>query len=218
MSKEDEKISNRLEVFLTNLKYHLPTTCLIGVLLFAFFIPIIVLFAVQSYMVAGLGDNADVNTIYNIYNTCNLILIPLLMLFSVGLAGCGQIIKNLCWNNVVHIADDFKKGIRQNSIQCIIVAAIIGVINFAAGLNYIVLNTPNETYKIVLSTISVFLPILLLPSLIFIVNQIFIYNQKLFKVIRYGLQLYVVTIFKTLLVFILSLSPYLLGIIKLFSP
>lgn len=60
----------------------------------------------------------------------NAINIPLLVLFSVGLAGMARVIRQFAWGESVDFNHDFVLGIKQNAKQFAAIAFITGIIVF----------------------------------------------------------------------------------------
>ena len=214
---DDIIIENRKEVFMYNLRKNYFTLFCAGVALMIFALPLIAWLWTRNTLIFDMDNNSSIENIEKIagiYTAGNLILIPLLLIWSIGIAGILHIIKKLCWEHRTSFWDTFKEGVKSNILQTSITMLIVGLLNFAVGLNYYPLNTSSENYVTILCSICVILPMLLMPTLIFQFAQIEIYNQKYIKLTTISISIYVSGLFKTLGLFLLTMLPYLVLLIN----
>ena len=131
--------SCRREVFFDVVKLHYIELITIGLVLFAFALPMIAnvlvtdLYTAQlSGGVAGAGTGDEVAQLLHesaiVQITSSLIAIPLLSLLFVGLAGVVRIIRQYAWGEVVFLFRDFSLGIKQNAKHMALLGAIVGCV------------------------------------------------------------------------------------------
>lgn len=117
----------------------------------------------------------------------NLILIPLLLIASLGLAGGFHCIKMIVWGENISVASAFFKGIKTNAIPF-----LWGTLVLALGLWLVQLNfaayglfTPAGKFLSVLALVaSVIVLILLIFMGIFIYTQAVTYHMKFIALLR----------------------------------
>lgn len=119
--------------FLTNEKLSLLK---IGCALLIFFIPYILVYAFQAASIINIQQDysagnitaSQMNYYTFIYNLIfNSVKLVCLIVFSFGISGILRIIRNLVWNEGVFFFDDFKKGIKQNIKQAILIFIFIWI-------------------------------------------------------------------------------------------
>ncbi len=113
----------------------------LGLLLMLFCLPIA---AVCMLMLAQSADITQALTqnritaaeasvqLIQIQNAGNVLLIPALVIFSLGLAGAANVIKNLVWQEGVLFKGDFRHGIRENWRCYALTAFLAGILHYVA--------------------------------------------------------------------------------------
>lgn len=209
--------STRKGVFLDRVKLQYGKLLKIGLILFAFCLPLFTVSvlkdlgaaAVYAEYEAGSVDSETarllINSANNIYG---LISVGCFALLSPAVAGCLGVIKRLAWLEPVFFGADFRDGIKSGWIICLAVFTVFGLFAFfcdrALSLidNFILSALPSGIL------IAVFLPVMF-----FMLMQNCVYNVKIFECTRNGFALYLKSAPKTLLAVIISASPTLLFLI-----
>lgn len=151
-------------------------------------------FAVQELMILSVAFR----------NFCALINIPLLMLFSVGFSGISCIVRQYAWGENIAFWYHFRKGIRQNGFQMLLLAAIAGVVSLmctlCSGLAY--------TTESLMSSYLVYLPTVfsvgfLLPVGAYMTVCIPVYSNRFHQNVKLCIILYLKHWKKTVFVLLL---------------
>ena len=145
-----------------------------------------------------------------------LINIPLLMIFSVGFSGVSGMIRQCAWGENLSFWYHFRKGIRQNGLQMLLLAVITGAVNLfctaCSGLSY--------TTQSLMSSYIVFIPAvfavsILLPIGAYMTVCIPVYSNRFGQNVKLGIVLYLKHWKKTIPVLliwsILFISYYIPG-------
>ena len=124
---EDNLPKNRREVFFDVLKLHYFSFLKMGLILFAFAIPLFVVnfFKDYSYVIAHETGNSNATILI----TCIAVETVLILLLAIPIAGFGKIYREYVWLEPVFFATDFKSGIKDNIKPTLISAAIVAILN-----------------------------------------------------------------------------------------
>ena len=124
---EDNLPKNRREVFFDVLKLHYFSFLKMGLILFAFAIPLFVVnfFKDYSYVIAHETGNSNATILI----TCIAVETVLILLLAIPIAGFGKIYREYVWLEPVFFAADFKSGIKDNIKPTLISAAIVAILN-----------------------------------------------------------------------------------------
>ena len=209
---------NRKEVFFDCLKVRYDLFLKIGLVLFIFGLPIIIILFSHYFLNLNVYHQfdegiIDENTYYNLIiayrNIKNVLLLAGLIIFSIGIAGVMRVIRLLIWYEGITFSYDFYLGIKQNIKHVSLLFLLFGIINFLNGLS---LNEAiNHQLFIFIENLPLSISIvLLLPIGLLVLSQITIYADKFFTYLRNGFTLYLLTFLKTIIVIIGLFSPLLL--------
>ena len=130
-----------------------------------------------AYSLGNISEAYAIDQIFKTYNTTNLVLIPLLVVFGIGLSGALHLIKTLIWQEPIFFIHDFKQGIKYNIGYVSISMVFIGVSYFL--LNYVIRSsyyTSNNfwTTVAIISAIVLFLLSFLISF--FVITQNLLYQ------------------------------------------
>ena len=209
---------NRKEVFFDCLKVRYDLFLKIGLVLFIFGLPIIIILFSHYFLNLNVYHQfdegiIDENTYYNLIiayrNIKNVLLLAGLIIFSIGIAGVMRVIRLLIWYEGITFSYDFYLGIKQNIKHVSLLFLLFGIINFLNGLS---LNEAiNHQLFIFIENLPLSISIvLLLPIGLLVLSQITIYADKFFTYLRNGFILYLLTFLKTIIIIIGLFSPMLL--------
>lgn len=193
----------------------------LGLLLLLFALPIHLLALSEPILIVQLqGQSLTQQEVavmaMQLRNLRSLINIPLLMIFSVGFAGACHVVRQLAWGEPVAFGYDFKKGIRQNWKQMLILAAVVGVVQwlcvYCTGLS----SADDGSFASYMVYLPMVAAVLLgIPIGAYMTACIPVYTNTFGQNIRLGLVLFLKAPAKTLgalactgLVFISFVAPY----------
>ncbi len=216
--------SNRQEVFFDLLKHRWTDILFLGFLLLLFATPFLIaryqrLLVTtdffQKYVSGELEENLAFQAILSFNNMINLIHIPLLVLFAIGLAGVIRIVKKLAWSEYISTRHDLLAGIKENSLHIGAVFLLMGLGNFLLShlraLN-VFSDTPANNLLSYLPEV-VFVAIIF-PVLAYFISLTAIYKEKFAKKLIIALKLYLLNLPKTLLVCLAGILPLLLLLVR----
>ncbi len=151
-----------------------------------FALPLILIWAFTNILIYDINLQIEIGEmtstlgaqrIFDTMNTANLLTIPAIMVFFVGLAGAVRIVRRLIWQEDVFFWFDFKKGIKENAGSFLVTGLLLGVTNWVVQTliryGYFVENS--SWYDIVLP-ISIAAMVLLLPIFVFTLFQTDLYS------------------------------------------
>ena len=119
--------SNRREVFFDVFKLHYFSFVKIGLILFAFAIPLFVVNFIKDYSFIIAYETGNSNTTMLV--TCIGIEAVCIILMAIPISGLGKIYHEYAWLEPVFFADDFKKGISENIKPTLISVIMIAILN-----------------------------------------------------------------------------------------
>ncbi len=124
---EDNLPKNRREVFFDVLKLHYFSFLKMGLILFAFAIPLFVVnfFKDYSYVIAHETGNSNATILI----TCIAVETVLILLIAIPIAGFGKIYREYVWLEPVFFAADFKSSVKDNIKPTLISAVIVAILN-----------------------------------------------------------------------------------------
>ncbi len=123
---------NRRQVFGDVLKLHYFEFIKIGLILFAFSIPLflVAFFKDYSYIVAKQNEISNMP----IYLICCAVEVVAIIFLAIPISGLGKILREYAWLEPVFFKDDFKSGIKENIKPTLISAVVIGLLTFVFDL------------------------------------------------------------------------------------
>jgi len=211
---------NRKEVFFDCIKIRYRTLFFVGLILTAFILPYIICSVSEDLVIlSALGsEKAEEETLlksmYSIEILFGFIKIPCFVIFSVGLAGCVRIIRQIVWGEGVFVWQDFKLGVKNN-------AKMYALVFFAAGLIGALCTCVADTFLAgsawALVPLSV-CTVVLLPAAILVCAQVAIYNNRWYSYIKNAFLMYLKKVPVCLLGALCLALPLLVGqILDMFS-
>lgn len=224
----DSLPKNRREIYFDVLKLHFPEMLMYGglMLLFAFPVHFVAMagdfyqMQIYSSLPATPGEeqiSSVVQSLMTFEIIRNLINIPLLVLFSVGLAGMARIIRQYSWGENVYFSRDFALGVRQNGRQFALIALIAGVIAFVC--NYISIAASAVTSDVYgwLGIIpSVLCAVFLIPVAGYALVACSCYENKFSANLKIGRVCYFRYLWRTLLAVICCIAVFIVQMLPFF--
>lgn len=132
--REDSLPKNRKEVFFDILRLHYFSLMKIGLILFAFAVPLFAICFFKDYSFIIAHENGTNNG--NIIVICSVIEAFLILLLAVPVSGFGKILREFAWLEPVFFGSDFKSGIKDNIKPTMISALIIAILNLIFNIVY----------------------------------------------------------------------------------
>lgn len=209
---------NRKEVFFDVLKLHFWGLIKVGLIMLLFSLPLH-LAAIAEDIVTGsiyakiLNATAEQQqggyiTILAVRVIRAVVSVVLTPFFAVGLAGVLRIVRQYCWGKNVFLATDFMKGVRQNWKQITGLQLLLGLIYtlslLAQQLAYI---STGVAVWLLHIPMAVFM-LVILPVAGYAAAGIPVYSTSLFSHFRSGMQIYIKSLFPSLLGVLCTMAIY----------
>lgn len=189
----DDLPRNRKEQFLAILKNDLTNLLLLGLIIFVFYLPMLVLDIVRlnimDGIIANLTGDEQVAMLQITQLVYGAVAIICLLILAIGLSGVFGVMKRLIWGQPIFLFDDFKKGIKAN------IGSFILIILFGGAISYLlmvitVLNPTNLVLEILTYGVNMAIVIPFCLEMMFIVT---FYQNKFSKTLTNGAVLYLKT-------------------------
>ena len=218
--EESQLPDTRKKQFGDILKLRYRTLMFIGLMLLLFFLPILLCILYRDTSQINIIQKYEGEELANQLIFSNLLfswlLIPSIMIFSLGVAGSLKIIRRLIWGEPVFLKEDFSTGIKENWKGYLLVSFIGGVLNAANTLIVSFLPSNNFlTYLPLIALLVLFYPIIFVFAFYNVV-----YSDKIGKNLINSLKLYFRSVFITflfcLLCYSMILIKYIPSILKYF--
>ena len=209
--EESDLPTTRKKQFGDILKLNYRSLVFAGVMLLIFFLPILFCILYRDSSQINIIQKFESEELANQLIFSNLLfswlLIPSIMIFSLGLAGSLKIIRRLIWGEPVFLKDDFLIGIKENWKGFIVVSFFGGLLNAINTL--IVSYMPSNNFLAYLPLIA--LLVLFYPVIFVFAFYNVIYSEKIGRNLTNSIKLYFRSVFVT---FLFCLSCYSLILIK----
>ncbi len=217
--------STRWQSFIDILRNRWSVLLELGGVLFAFALPLLVHLmlvrvAVFEYNLAydqGLIDRSRaMMEIGQTLNAGNLMVMPLLLIFGIGLSGGLRILRQLIWQDNVFFFHDFKQGIKAHLRDVLVSMAAIGVSN--AAMWAIVFDASNRedglrTTFVVALSVAAFVVILMVS--VYVIFGSVLYALPLYGMVKNAILLGICTMFQTLGMLLVVTLPWLVWLFPL---
>ena len=201
--------ATRKEVFSECYREHFSLIFRLGLVCFLALIPVLITMLLRDIyiigVVEGLAEKTDEKiaaVYYQADAVFGLFQIGANALFAALFAGVIQILRQLLWNEPVFFGDDFKKGIKSNSLRYFAVAFLLSLTNYALNM----LSGSLVTY--ILS--GVFIVMILPVSAWFSLQGIY-YKSGVLESIKNAVLFYIKTLPVTILLLVCTTVPFLLA-------
>lgn len=197
--EESNLPSTRKEQFADILKLRYLSLVFIGVMLLIFFLPIMFCILYRDSSQINIIQQFEGEELANQLIFSNLffswILIPSIMIFSLGLAGSLKIIRRLIWGEPIFLKEDFLIGIKENWKGFIVVSLFAGILN---AINTLVVSyMPSNNFLSYLPLIA--LLVFFFPVIFVFAFYNVIYSEKIVKNLINSMKLYFRSVFITFL-------------------
>lgn len=196
---------------------------LFGVITAAFLIPAVVWLFVMNYgsavAIAALDKSSEAYTgqvagirLSGALTTYGA-LVPLIMLFFVGLAGLFSVVKLISHGDICRVSD-YLKGIRENGFRFLLLGAVFGLSLFCVSYNTVYLSTVKVTAgTAALYAVTVMQFVFCSIFSLWFMTNVTLYNVGFFQAIKNSAILTVFKLFKNLLMFAAVALPVALLVI-----
>lgn len=145
-----------------------------------------------------------------------LVLIPCIMIASIGLSGAFYVMRRLVWGEGTSVASHFFRGIKMNFLPFLWSSLFAGLSLFLVMANIGIYNNMDEihiAWRIVGIAVSVIQFLLLLSMLIFLTTQAVTYKLKTFALIKNSFLFAIALLPTNLIMLILSAIPVIIMMI-----
>ncbi len=138
----------------------------------------------------------------------NLASIPLFAFLFMGLGGISFVMRNLVWNELTFIWEDFKKGFKDNWRHSLMLGLLFGlIINSLNMMNWILFGMKGGISGIV---IYLFFLLIFISMFMFCMTQQVVYKNDFMHLIRNSMIMTFSRLISNLFVLILTFSPFIL--------
>lgn len=185
--------SNRIEVFLDVLRNRWKTLLGIGLLLLLFMIPLLtgqIIEDILSIQHIGMYQDARIEqqllfkNLQTTFSLMGIVKTLMLMILSVGIAGCVRIIKRLIWAEGIEFFHDFSLGVRENWKKMLLLFLLLGLLSTLVKIAPYALSQSTDlselSYTALRSIITSGSIVLLMPIGAFVFSQIIFYENRFF--------------------------------------
>lgn len=207
--KIDDLPSNRNEIFFDLLRHRFNLILRNGLLLFLFLLPtLILLFShyfiidniYQQYLNVEIMETDYLALLITYKNTKNLLLIPCLIIFSIGLSGVIRLTKMMVWYDHIFFTTDFGEGIKQNCKHLSVLTILLGLINYFN--NYLkgikIEGESIQWISLLLDALPLgFTLILFIPISLLVIAEISVYENSFLKRLKNSTLIYFKSFLKT---------------------
>ncbi len=201
---EEDRPLTRKEVFFSCYKERFSILFKLGLICLLLVVPfVLVSFLKESYLsgaLDGVADQAERSTIYFgaelVFGAVNILCY---LLFAFFFSGVTQILRQTLWDEPLFFGDDFKNGLKSNSIKFGVTALILAVINYLLNLY------SANILKYILKGIFVSI---ILPIAVWFAIQGIYYKAKIGTALKNAEILYLKTIPVSLLLLICTVLPF----------
>ncbi len=145
-----------------------------------------------------------------------LVLIPCIMVASVGLSGAFYVMRRLVWGEGTSVAGHFFRGIKMNFLPFLFSSLFAGISLFLVMANVGIYNNMTEihiAWRIIGIAVSVIQFVLLLSMFIFLTTQAVTYKLKMWALIKNSFLFAIALLPTNLIMLILSAIPIVLLIV-----
>lgn len=215
--------STRRQVFLDVYKNRFWLVLGQGALLFVFLLPFLAVYIIGNVKVYEtnlmfennlISSEEATNKIFALNNAVNLLLIPCLCIFAVGLSGVCGLFRKLVWQEPIMLVHDFGKSLKANAWHFIIAFFIIGLANYL--LRYCLQNLYFSSdfaaqAALCASLVFAFLIVFITPLFL---AQTTVYNLPVSGKFKNSFLLSMRAPLKSLIMLLLNVAPYLLLLIN----
>ncbi len=208
----------RTAVFFDVLKLNWKKFMLYGLLFLLFSLPMEMVAVSEGMAVINLQraeiDMAPQQIPYMIAMTkiiASVIKLPCLLLIAVAVSGFARVIRQYAWMENVYFTYEFKKGIKSNLGQMLVLALTAGAVNVLITVFIAVAETAAEFFTSVFLLIpAAFLILYLLPVFAYMAVSISIYGNSYGNHYKVGRVVYSRMLWKTLLALVCCGAPFAL--------
>lgn len=170
--------TTRKEQFSDIMRNNFRKLVAIGFILFIFSIPFIVVYILKSFYISSLVSSlteggADIDAdgfmqICSMANIFNLIQVPAIAIFFLGLSGVAKIYKELCWGNPTFISQQLFKGIKENWLTYVLSSLYISISLFLFDFLFYFGTASQSTLLPILAVLIVVVLVFVLMPIIFV--------------------------------------------------
>lgn len=201
---EEDRPLTRKEVFFSCYKERFSLLLKLGLICMLLVVPfVIVSFLKESYLsgaLEGIEDQAERSTIYFgaelVFGAAKILCY---LIFALFFSGVTQILRQTLWDEPLFFGDDFKNGLKSNSIKFGVTALILAVMNYLLNLY------SANILKYILNGIFVSI---ILPVAVWFALQGIYYKAKVGVAIKNAEIIYLKTIPVSLLLLICTVVPF----------
>ena len=219
--------SNRKESIKDILSLRWTVLIKVGFILLLFGIPLMIhqiLINISIYEIELAFQNGNIDELYarqaifDTINTGNLIFIPLLVLFGIGLSGGLRVLRQLIWQEPIFFWHDLKQGIKSHALYVSLSIILIGIANFF--FNYIIRGASFYEDANLISFLIGAVMVLLVISFyfgFFVITQTTLYQLSFYSMYKNAFLLTMRYFFQAMIYLLMLILPWLILFVDLGS-
>lgn len=142
-----------------------------------------------------------------------LVLIPCIMIASIGLSGAFYVMRRLVWGEGVAVGGHFFRGIKMNFLPFLWSSLFVGVSLFLVMANIGIYNNMTEihiAWRVICIAVSVIQFVLILSMMMFLTTQAVTYKLKTWALIKNSFLFSIALLPTNLIILVLSAIPVVL--------
>ena len=180
----------------------------LGAILLLFASPLLLFMGASDFAISRVDLNEETakETLFSLRFYRSLLLVPLGMIFSLGIAGVNRILRQECWDEPVFFWSDFFRGIKNGYAEALCQSFLIGLLLFLRALGDLWQIYPSFASGILLGIIA----FAVFPASFHSLCLSQIYSISVFRCFRGGYTAYFHSFLGTLAVAIAFVAPLML--------
>lgn len=207
---------NRIQLFKFTYKYNIAFLIKISLMvsIFAIFLFLTLIYYcafVSSFFSSKEINDENLKMFFSRVNIINLLFLPSLLIFSIGLSGAFYLMKNLLFQEGYLFFKTYLKGIRINAKEFVLVTLFYSVIIYLLLYSWNYLSYINFAFYVPYSFVVILIILIIMSMLMYSYCQIVIYKNSIFTTIKNSFLFTIKDLFRSFGILAISFFPLLLS-------
>lgn len=202
---------NRWQVFKDIIKQRYDVLLKIGVILFLFLLPYLIITLLGDITYNAMGEETSREEFAYIDTVISLVNIGPLALLGLGLSGAWKIIRNLVWGEPIFFRENFFSGLRQNRLIFVFVFLILGLVDFL--LSYLQVLIPDDLIRTIITALCF---VFLIPVAMYLLSAAVLYKDGFWALLKSSVVFFIKTAPISLAFALFFVGIWFIGFIELF--
>lgn len=210
----------RKAVFSDVIKIHFRHLLLLGMILFLFFVPLIIVTLTKDLRMGELLSDFNISSeerkqellgmSLSLKSTFLILQIPCFLIISVALSGISRVIRQYSWEENVSLSHDFAVGVKQNIGQCFALGTVFSICYTVASYTFSLSTMQTNTLLGILFLLPLAIFVLaVIPLTVYTMMCICIYSNTWVQNFRIAVALYFGNILHTIFRTVILLIPFI---------